>query len=268
MAGWGRATAAPRRPPPWSLPPPFREFTKGVPHEWFTYLREHRPVFHHPEPRGPGFWVVSKHADVQAVSRDPVTYSSDQDRGGVVPLAEPEVAIGRPGAKVLIAMDPPEHTRYRKLVNRGFTPRMINALEPRIREMAVRILDRAIAKGTCDFVVDVAAEFPVEVIAELLGMPERRAPEDLPLDEPGARRGGRRRGGSRVLHQRLPSRASADGDVLVRPGALCEERRKEPRDDIMSELLRAELYGQKLTEFELAAFFMFLSAAGNETTVA
>ena len=99
----------------------------------------------HPEPHGPGFWVVSKYADVRAVSLDPVTYSSDQDRGGVTPLEEPETPTPRPGAKVLIAMDPPEHTRYRKLVNRGFTPRLINALEPRIREMAVRILDRAIA---------------------------------------------------------------------------------------------------------------------------
>src|ERR1700687_4605101 len=146
-------------------------FSRGVPHEWFTYLREHHPIFHHSEPHGPGFWVVSKHADVQAVSRDPVTYSSDQDRGGVVPLAEPEVTIAGPGAKVLIAMDPPEHTGYRKLVNRGFTPRMINALEPRIRELTVRILDAAIATGDCDCVVDVAAELPLEVIAELIGVP-------------------------------------------------------------------------------------------------
>ena len=114
---------------------------------------------------------MSKHADVRAISRDPVTYSSDQDRGGITPLEEPETPTAGAGFKVLIAMDPPEHTRYRKLVNHGFTPRMINALEPRIREMAVRILDRAIAKGSCDFVVDVAAELPVEVIAELIGVP-------------------------------------------------------------------------------------------------
>jgi cholest-4-en-3-one 26-monooxygenase len=240
-------------------------FAKGVPHEWFTYLRQHHPIFHHPEPHGPGFLVVSKHADVQAASRDPVTYSSDQDRGGVVPLAEPEVAIPRPGYKVLIAMDPPEHTKYRKLVNRGFTPRMINALEPRIREMAVRILERAIAKGTCDFVVDVAAEFPAEVIAELIDVPK----EDRQT----------------IFHWTNQVLEAADGgevdpEYFISEGQvaqallamflyvqeLCEQRRQEPRDDIMRELLQAELEGHKLTDFELAAFFMFLSAAGNETT--
>ena len=240
-------------------------FAKGVPHEWFTYLRKHHPVFLHPEPHGPGFWVVSKHADVQAISRDPATYSSDQDRGGVAPLAEPEVAIAGPGAKVLIAMDPPEHTRYRKLVNRGFTPRMIKALEPRIREMAVRILDRAIAKGSCDFVVDVAAVFPVDVIAELIGVPN----EDR----------------HKIFHWTNQSLSTADGgeadpeyfvaedqarqaqiEMFMYVQKLCEMRRKEPRDDIMSELLQAELDGQKLSELELAMFFMFLSVAGNETT--
>src|ERR1700687_3218324 len=240
-------------------------FAKGVPHEWFTYLREHQPVFHHPEPHGPGFWVVSKHADVQAVSRDPVTYSSDQDRGGVVPLAEPEVTIAGPGAKVLIAMDPPEHTRYRRLVNRGFTPRMINALEPRIREMAVHILERAIAKRTCDFVVDVAAEFPVEVIAELIGVPreDRHKIFHWTNQVLGAADGGEVDPEYFVGEDQV-ARAQMEMFLYVRE--LCEQRRKEPRDDIMSELLRAELDGQKLTEFELAAFFMFLSAAGNETT--
>jgi cytochrome P450 len=83
-------------------------FASGVPHEWFTYLRAHHPVFRHPEPNGPGFWVFSKHADVRAVSRDPATYSSDQDRGGVTPLEEPETPDAIAGFKILLAMDPPE----------------------------------------------------------------------------------------------------------------------------------------------------------------
>jgi cholest-4-en-3-one 26-monooxygenase len=235
-------------------------FAKGVPHEWFTYLREHQPVFHHPEPHGPGFWVVSKHADVQAVSRDPVTYSSDQDRGGVTPLEEPETPMPGGGIKVLIAMDPPEHTRYRKLVNRGFTPRMINALEPRIRELAVRILDRAIAKGTCDFVVDVAAELPVEVIAELIGVPKQDRHKIFEwtnrivgAEDP-----------EYFVSEHQMQRAMTEMFVYVHE--LCEQRRREPQDDIMSELLQAELEGDKLTDLELNAFFLFLSSAGNETT--
>ena len=141
-------------------------FAKGVPHA-VLHLPARAPS-HLPSPRTPRAGlrrVVSKHADVLAISRHSVTYPSDQDRGGVAPLEEPESANAGPRAKVLIAMDPPEHTRYRKLVNRGFTPRMINALEPRIRELAARILDRAIAKGSCDFVVDVAVSGPQLCVA-------------------------------------------------------------------------------------------------------
>lgn len=235
-------------------------FTKGVPHEWFTYLREHHPIFHHAEPHGPGFWVVSKHADVQAISRDPVTYSSDQDRGGITPLEEPETPLPSGGIKVLIAMDPPEHTRYRKLVNRGFTPRLINELEPRIRELAVRILDRAIAMGTCDFVVDVAAELPVEVIAELIGVPKQDRHKIFEWT-------------NRIVGAEDPEYFVSEDqmqramtEMFVYVHELCEQRRREPRDDIMSELLQAELEGDKLTAPELNAFFLFLSSAGNETT--
>jgi cholest-4-en-3-one 26-monooxygenase len=235
-------------------------FAKGVPHEWFTYLREHQPVFHHPEPHGPGFWVVSKHADVQAISRDPATYSSDQDRGGVTPLEEPETPMPGGGIKVLIAMDAPEHTRYRKLVNRGFTPRMINALEPRIRELAVRILDRAIAKGTCDFVVDVAAELPVEVIAELIGVPKQDRHKIFEWT-------------NRIVGAEDPEYFVSEDqmqramtEMFLYVHELCEQRRREPQDDIMSALLQAELDGDKLTDLELNAFFLFLSSAGNETT--
>jgi cholest-4-en-3-one 26-monooxygenase len=239
-------------------------FAQGVPHEWFTYLRAHHPVFRHPEPHGPGFWVVSKYADVQAVSRDPVTYSSDQDRGGVT-LEEPKTPTAGPAAKVLIAMDPPEHTRHRKLVNRGFTPRMINALEPHIREITTRILDRAIAKGTCDFVVDVAAELPVEVIADLIGVPkeDRHRIFEWTNQSLGAADGGEVDPEYFISEERI---RQSQTEMFLYVQELSNQRRNEPRDDIMSELVQAELEGDKLTAFELNAFFMFLSVAGNETT--
>jgi cholest-4-en-3-one 26-monooxygenase len=235
-------------------------FARGVPHEWFTYLREHHPLVRHPEPHGPGFWVVSKHADVRAVGRDPATYSSDQDRGGITPLEEPESPAPDAGVKVLIAMDPPEHTRYRKLVSHGFTPRMINALEPRIREMAVRIVDRAVAKGTCDFVVDVAAELPVEVIAELIGVPteDRHKIFEWTNTIVGAE------DPEYFVGEDQMQQAMTEMFLYVQE--LSERRRNEPRDDIMSELLQAELDGDRLTALELNAFFLFLSSAGNETT--
>jgi cholest-4-en-3-one 26-monooxygenase len=235
-------------------------FARGVPHEWFTFLRREHPLYRHREPHGPGFWVVSKYADVRAVGRDPATYSSDQDRGGITPLEEPETAAPPNPIKVLIAMDPPEHTRHRKLVSHGFTPRMINALEPRIREMTVRILERAIAKGTCDFVVDVAAELPVEVIAELIGVPNEDRHKIFEWT-------------NRIVGEEDPEyfvakdqREQAMAEMFEYVQELSEQRRREPRDDIMSELLQAELDGDKLSALELNAFFLFLSSAGNETT--
>jgi cholest-4-en-3-one 26-monooxygenase len=239
-------------------------FANGVPHEWFTYLREHHPVFLHPEPHGPGFWVVSKYADVQTVSRDPVTYSSDP----VAPLEDPEGSTGGTAgyaSKPLIVMDPPEHTKYRKLVNRGFTPRMINALEAHIRERSARILDRAIAKGTCDFVIDVAAELPLEVIAALIGVPneDRQKIFEWTNQALGTADGGEMDPEYFISEDQV---LQAQIEMFTYVQELCEQRRREPRADIMSELLQAELDGHGLSDPELAAFFLFLSAAGNETT--
>src|SRR5213078_3887974 len=126
-------------------------FTHGVPHEWFTYLRREAPVYLHPEPDGPGFWVITKYADVVTVGRDAETYSSHQKHGGVVVLETVENGYtGFDEGNLMLTMDPPEHTRYRKLVNRGFTPRQMRMLEPHIRDLTNRILDEVIERGECD----------------------------------------------------------------------------------------------------------------------
>ncbi len=236
-------------------------FTKGVPHDWFTYLRHNAPIYKHDEPGGPGFWVITKYRDVYAVGRDPHTYSSDQDRGGVVGLEEPTIQAPDWGeAKLMLTMDPPQHTRYRKLVNKGFTPRMINALEPLIRARTVRILEDAIAKGECDFVVDVAAELPLQAIAELIGVPfeERHKLFDW---------------SNRMVGSEDPEYAvatdeafSAQVEMFGYAAQLADARQQEPRDDIMTALLQAEIDGDKLTPMEFNLFFMLLSVAGNETT--
>src|SRR5262249_33714652 len=147
--------------------------TNGVPHEWFTYLRHNAPVYKHPEPDGPGFWVVTKYDDVVAVGRDGATYSSDQRRGGVVGLEQPpEDAPDFTGeGNLMLTMDAPEPPGSRNLVNGGFTPRQMRMLEPHIRELTPNIPDEVIEQGGCDSVVDVAAEVPLQVIAEILGVP-------------------------------------------------------------------------------------------------
>jgi cholest-4-en-3-one 26-monooxygenase len=236
-------------------------FTKGVPHEWFTYLRKNAPIYHHPEPDGPGFWVITKYKDVYAVGRDAHTYSSDQDHGGVVGLEDMAVPPPDYGdAKIMLTMDPPQHTRYRKLVNKGFTPRMITALEPHIRNRAVAILDEALARGECDFVVDVAAELPLQAIAELIGVPfeDRHKLFDW----------SNRMIGSEDPEYLVDSDQAfmAQFEMFTYAGGLAEQRRAEPRDDIMTSLLNAEIDGDKLTDMEFNLFFLLLSVAGNETT--
>ena len=236
-------------------------FTKGVPHEWFTHLRNNAPVYHHPEPDGPGFWVITKHADVVAVGRDGATYSSDQKRGGVVMLeGRPEDYQFESGGNLMLTMDAPEHTRYRKLVNRGFTPRQMRMLEPHIRELTNRILDDVIESGECDFVVDVAAELPLQVIAEMIGVPQE---DRHKLFEWSNRMIGSEDPEYTVSAEEVQT---AQIEMFMYANALAQERRANPRDDIVTELLNAEVDGDTLSEMDFNLFFLLLAVAGNETT--
>jgi cholest-4-en-3-one 26-monooxygenase len=241
-------------------------FTRGVPHEWFTHLRANAPVWRHPEPDGPGFWVVSKHEDVVEVGRDGQLFSSAMARGGVVGLEDPppeqraqmEAASGV--GNLMLMMDPPDHTRYRKLVNRGFTPRQIKTLEPVLRAMTVRIIDDALAKGDVDFVVDVAAELPLQAIAELIGVPQEDRHKIFDWS-------------NRMIGNEDPEYATsqerlmeAQIEMFMYANALAEQRRAEPRDDIVSALLAADIDGDELTVADFNMFFLLLAVAGNETT--
>jgi cholest-4-en-3-one 26-monooxygenase len=238
-------------------------FTKGIPHEWFTWLRENAPVYHHDEPEGPGFWVITKHADVITCNRDAGTFSSSSERGGVVGLEEREISQmeqGQDGGNLMLFMDPPDHTRYRKLVNRGFTPRMIAELEPRIRELTTNILDETLAQDSSDFVVDIAAELPLEVIAELIGVPREDRHKIFEWS-------------NRMIGSEDPEYIVSDEEVFnaqvemfMYAQQLAEKHRSKPQDDIISALLSAEVDGESLSDMDFNLFFMLLSVAGNETT--
>src|SRR5207248_2882176 len=143
-------------------------FVPGVPHDAFTLLRREAPVHWQDEPDSPGFWAVTRYADVIRVSREVETFSS-YERTALLNESPPlQLEQQR---LMMLNMDPPMHTRYRLLVNKGFTPRMIGRLEEHIRETTTLILDDVIEKGECDFVTSIAAELPLQVIAELLGVP-------------------------------------------------------------------------------------------------
>jgi cholest-4-en-3-one 26-monooxygenase len=243
-------------------------FLAGPPHEWFTFLRQNAPVYKHPEPEGPGFWVITKYDDVVAVNRNAGVFSSDQKKGGVVGLediinTEPNnpFAAADDAPSLMLTMDPPEHTRYRKLVNKGFTPRMINALEAQIRETTARIIDEAVAKGEVDYVIDVAAELPLQVIADLLGVPQEDRHNLFEWsnqmiaggDDPEYMVDQETIGGAYV-------------GMFMYAQQLADARKKEPKDDIVTTLLNAEVDGHNLSEMDFNMFFLLLAVAGNETT--
>ncbi len=236
-------------------------FTEGIPHDWFTFLRREAPVYHHPEPDGPGFWVITKYDDVVAVGRDGKTFSSDQERGGVVMLEGPTADLGEmPPGNLMLTMDAPDHTRYRKLVNHGFTPRRINQLETHIHQLTTAILDEVTEAGECDFVVDIAAELPLQVIAEMLGVPMEDRHKLFEWS-------------NRMVGSEDPEYIVADAEVeaaqaemFMYANELARERRENPRDDIVSALLEAEVDGDRLSEMDFNLFFLLLSVAGNETT--
>jgi cholest-4-en-3-one 26-monooxygenase len=236
-------------------------FTGGIPHEWFTYLRANAPIYHHPEPAGPGFWVFTKHEDVVAIGRDAKHFSSDQKRGGVVGLMElPDQPDFGEGGQLMLTMDPPSHTRHRRLVNRGFTPKMIGMLEPHIREITVRIIEEAIAKGEIDFVADVASELPLQVIAELMGVPQE---DRHKVFEWSNRMIGSEDPEYRVSDEHVQN---AQIEMFMYAQQLADQRRAEPRDDIITKLLESDIDGDALTAMDFNLFFLLLAVAGNETT--
>jgi cholest-4-en-3-one 26-monooxygenase len=245
-------------------------FTERVPHDWFAYLRNNAPVYRHPEPDGPGFWAITRHEDVSILNRKWEQLSSDQGRGGVVGLEEPtpeqrevqEQMNGAGAGKMMLTIDPPEHTRYRKLVNRGFTPRVIASLEDHLREASGRIIDRTMAAdgGRVDFVTELASELPLEAIAEFLGVPYE---DRFKLFEWSNRMIGSEDPEYQVSDELV---TGAQIEMFMYANALGADRRENPRDDIVSKLIHGEVDGERLSDMDFDLFFMLLSVAGNETT--
>jgi cholest-4-en-3-one 26-monooxygenase len=232
-------------------------FVPGVPHEWFTRLRRDAPVFWHPEADGSGFWAVTSHDGVSTVNRDWQTYSSM--RGAVYLWDLPEDALAQQ-RMLMLNMDPPLHTRYRLLVNKGFTPRMVNALEATMRDRTREILDRVAARGECDFVVDVAAELPLQVIADLMGVPQEDRHKMFDWS-------------NRMIGADDPEYGITEDDtqaasmeLYAYASELANQKRANPGDDLISVLSRAEVEGERLSELDIDLFFLLLSVAGNETT--
>jgi len=232
-------------------------YVKGVPHEMFEVLRREAPVFWHDEEDGRGFWAVTRYEDVVAVNRDNELYSSS--RGSALIMDQPEDMLAQQRL-MMLNMDPPMHTRYRLLVNKGFTPRTVGRLEERIRELTNEIVDKVSEKGSCDFVVDIAAELPLQVIAEVMGVPMEDRHKVFDWSN-------RMIGAEDPEYAVAPEAAmEASMELYAYANRLAAEKRANPSDDIISVLLQAEVDSERLSELEFDLFFLLLSVAGNETT--
>ncbi|HTF32809.1 MAG TPA: cytochrome P450 [Myxococcota bacterium] len=222
------------------------------PYPLYGRLRDEAPLY---KSESLEFWALSRHSDVLGALKNFETFSNRNgvslDRDAFHPDADATMSF--------LAMDPPRHTRMRGLVSRGFTPRRVTDLEPRIRERAARYLDECAERGACDFIADFAGKLPMDVISELLGLPD-------------ADRAMLRRWADTVVHRDRglvglpPAAAGAALHLLQYFQAHVAERRTRPRGDLTEALLEAEIEGDRLSEREILGFLFLMVIAGNETT--
>ena len=232
-------------------------YVAGRQHEMFALLRREAPVFWHPDKETPGFWALTGYNEVATVSKSPQYFSAAR-RSVFLFESSPEDLANL--QLMLVNRDPPQHTKLRRLVSQGFTPRRIARLEDKIRIVTREILDNVAGRGECDFVSEVAADLPLQVIAELVGVPleDRRMVFDwsnrlIGFDDP------------EYVGDREDQKRCAT-EVYMYANQLAEERKENPRDDLTSVLMTGEVDGERLTEMEFDLFFLLLVVAGNETT--
>jgi cytochrome P450 len=243
------------------------DFAEGVPHETFALLRREAPVWWYDWPLGRGYWCVTKHADVVAVSRDTKTFTSEQ--GANLEDLDEEQRIVR---QSMLETDPPRHTRLRGLVGPSFTPRAIKAYELALRELTAAVLDNALPLGEFDFIEEVAKQLPIRVLARLLGAPDEDT--DRLIDWGDRMIGNTDPELADVLsdgpesdqYRMLPFRSPASLELFEYAHQIAAARRRAPEEDLVSKLVQSEIEGERLTEQEIDAMFLLLVVAGNETT--
>jgi cytochrome P450 len=270
-------------------------YSSGVPFDALARLRRTSPVVWVDErpvlgwPGGPGFWLVLRHEDVESVLTRPQLFSSALGATQIRDPATPEAL--RYVRKMMLNMDPPEHSRLRKLLNRSFTPRAVAGLEQRIRDHARAICDRAFEgdRGTCDFAKDVAADLPLLTLADVLGVPEQDrwllfdwSNRVIGYQDPDYATSARFDPGqatpmAREAHAlrpspgrdgRMPDPRTRGGmpDLYAYAHLLAEAKRRQPGDDVMSILLaQSDDVGGQVSVAEFENMFWLFAVAGNET---
>jgi cholest-4-en-3-one 26-monooxygenase len=232
-----------------------------LPLDEFAWLRRNQPIRWNPQDSigsyndDGGFWAVTRHADVTAVTRSPA-WSAETHSAFIRRLDESD-PTGESTKNLLLCMDPPRHTRVRRVGNRCFTPRALAGLEDDLREQAHRIVWAAKRDGTGDFVIDVARHLPLQAIAGLMGIPDADRPQFFHWSD-------------QMAGSEDPEYASADlsgtVEMFMYAHAAAEVRINDDLGDVTSRLVRPDADGQRLTSEEFGFFFMILAVAGNETT--
>lgn len=226
------------------------------PYPVYARLRAEEPLHHDARH---DLWVLTRHADVQHAVRTEGVYSNAMgvslDRSAWGPHAHRTMSF--------LAMDPPRQTRLRSLVSTGFTPRRVRALEPRIRALTEQHLDRAMARGTFDWIADFAGRLPMDVISELMGVPEADRDEIRRLADLVVHR-------EEGVHDVPAAGVEAALTLVGYYADMLAERRRRPTEDLTSALLAARLEerpeGDRMTDEEIIAFLFLMVVAGNETT--
>lgn len=231
-------------------------FAQGHPVNQYQWLQDNAPLYWHDEPDGRGFWVVTRYEDVAEIGRQAHIFSSEP----TVMIEDPKPGEGAnvdDEHKMMLMMDPPQHTQFRKIISREFTRGPAAALKPRVAELASRIIDNVIDRGECEFVSEVAGELPSYVIAELTGIPLEDGRELYKLTE--------------IIHsaaETLPENAQRDA-VLKMFGyaqGVYRDKLANPSEDLASQIIHAEVEGRRLDEIDFQLFFMLLIDAGGDTT--
>jgi cholest-4-en-3-one 26-monooxygenase len=236
----------------------------GLPVAELAELREAEPIHWVDVPSGcggfedKGYWIVTKHADVKEVSKRNDAFSSWQN--GAIPVWPKEMKFEQIELQrnVMLNMDAPHHTRLRKIISRGFTPRAIARLEEELAQRAQNIAKSAAAEGSGDFVEQVSCELPLQAIAGLLGVPQDDRDKLF-------RWSNEMTGGEDPEYADIDP-AQSSMELIVYAMAMADERGKNPTDDIVTTLIEADLDGEKLSDDEFGFFVIMLAVAGNETT--
>jgi cholest-4-en-3-one 26-monooxygenase len=233
-------------------------FVEAIPYAAFQRLRTEAPVYWQPERNGGrGFWAITRYDDLMTVSKDPATFSSARGGTNIFEVTEADLSTLR---LLMLNMDPPKHNKFRRLVSTGFTARMVTQLEPHVRGICADLVDRVAERDSFDFVTEIAAELPLLVIAELLGVPaaDRHqvfewSNQLVGFDDPD-------------YSTSMETGKLASAQMWAYANQLAAERKAHPLGDLVSVLMQAEVDGDRLNEMEFDSFFLLLAVAGNETT--